>query len=136
MATHNLGPCGCCAVFDCECYDIEPTELKITLSGFTGACAAWNGEYFSAAPSRAIIGEDFGDINMTIIQGCADDFWGLAVSVSVSEFCSFTYEVLEVAEDPRFSCGGGTLEVSDMTGSDTTTCSDCGPGTITVEYTF
>ena len=132
MPTYNLGPCGCCAIYDCECYEIEPTEVKVTLSGFTGACAAWNGEYIFSTPARFAF-ETFGPISLLMSQGCENNFWGLAVQVSASESCGFAYEVLESAEDTRFSCSGGTLLSSDLIGSDVTTCPDCAAGSVNVE---
>lgn len=134
MGTYNLGPCGCCLVYDCECFDTEPTEVKITITGFTGACAVWNGEYFATTPGRTV-SESFDDFNILIIQSCEADWWLLAVEITNDFFCFYQYTVLEADEDPRFHCGGGTLEATDITSSDTTTCPDCGPGTITVEFT-
>lgn len=136
MGTHNLGPCGCCLIYDCECSLEEIIDVKITVSGFTGVCDDWNGEYFSSVPSDAIVLEDLGDVVLTIIRPCTDDWWGLSVSISfdTSGGCDFTLAVDEADEDPAFSCTGGTLTPSYLTSIDITGCPDCGVGTIEVEY--
>lgn len=137
MATsYSIGPCGCCGTYECECADIPVTEVKVTLSGFTGVCAAWNGDYFLPTPLGHIVFGSAGGLNFVILHECDDllGSWSLAVQVSAALFCFFSYSVLIEAQDPRISCSGGSLTTADLTGSDTTTCQGCGAGSVSVLF--